>query len=162
MYETGVHFLDTLRFLLGEATTVFANLRRLNPAIEGEDAGQIFLRFESGATAIWDANRYNEIEAVAPRFTFGQLRVDGLAGHLSLNTEGVLRVKRLGEPGRDVAYSPDRTRFAGDCVYALQRHFVDCMIGGGEFESNGQDYLKTVRLVEAVYESASKAEVVHL
>ncbi len=162
VYETGVHFLDTLRFLLGEATTVFANLRRLNPAIEGEDAGQIFLRFESGATAIWDANRYNEIEAVAPRFTFGQLRVDGLAGHLSLNTEGVLRVKRLGEPGRDVAYSPDRTRFAGDCVYALQRHFVDCMIGGGEFESNGQDYLKTVRLVEAVYESASKAEVVHL
>jgi D-apiose dehydrogenase len=162
VYETGVHFIDTFRYLLGEATEVFAQLRRLNPVIQGEDSGQIFMKFACGATAIWDANRYNEVEAESPRFTFGQLRVDGLGGHLSLDTDANLRLKVLGQPGRDVEYAADRTHFAGDCVYALQRHFVDCMQSGREFESNGRDYLKTVTLVDAVYESALKSEVVRL
>ena len=72
VYETGVHFIDTFRFLLGEVVSVFASLRRLNPVIGGEDAGQLLLTFASGATAIWDANRYNEIESASPRFTFGR------------------------------------------------------------------------------------------
>jgi D-apiose dehydrogenase len=71
VFETAVHFIDTFRFLLGEVTEVFANLRRLNPVIRGEDTGQIFLRFDSGATALFDANRYNETESPRPRFTFG-------------------------------------------------------------------------------------------
>src|SRR5262249_17577353 len=62
VYETGVHFIDTFRYLLGEVTGVFAQIRRLNPRIKGEDAAQLFLKFKSGATAIWDANRYNEVE----------------------------------------------------------------------------------------------------
>ena len=28
IYETGVHFIDTFRFLLGEVEEVYANLRR--------------------------------------------------------------------------------------------------------------------------------------
>jgi predicted dehydrogenase len=162
VYETGVHFIDTFRYLLGEVTEVFAQLRRLNPVIQGEDTGQIFLKFAGGATAIWDANRYNEVEAESPRFTFGELRVDGTRGHLTMDTEGRIRLKELGAPGRDVAYVADRTHFAGDCVYQLQHHFVQCMLTGREFESNGRDYLETVRVVEAVYESASKSEVVRL
>ena len=41
VFETGVHMIDVFRFLLGEVTGVFARLRRLNPAIRGEDAGLI-------------------------------------------------------------------------------------------------------------------------
>lgn len=158
IYETGVHFIDTFRFLLGEVTSVFANLRRLNPVIQGEDAGQLLLRFASGATAIWDANRYNEVEAESPRFTFGHMRIDGTNGHLTMDTESNIRVKVLGEPGRDVPYSREKKNFAGDCVYFLQRHFVDCMLSGREFESNGHDYLKTIRVVDAAYESARRGE----
>ncbi len=162
VYETGVHFIDTFRFLLGEVHTVFAHVRRLNPVIQGEDSGQIFLKFENGATAIWDANRYNEVEAESPRFTFGQLRVDGTRGHLTMDTESNVRLKMLGEPAHDIEYARDRKHFAGDCVYSLQRHFADCMLTGREFESNGRDYLRTVRVVEAVYESALKSQVVGL
>jgi predicted dehydrogenase len=71
-------------------------------------------------------------------------------------------VKRLGEAGRELPYERDRKNFAGDCVYALQRHFVDCIASGAEFESNGWDYLKTVRVVEAAYESAESGEVVRM
>jgi predicted dehydrogenase len=117
---------------------------------------------ESGATAIWDANRYNETDAEFPRYTFGQLRLDGTHGHLTMDAESTIRVKRLGEPIVELQYERERKNFAGDCVYALQRHFVDCMLSGGEFESSGNDYLKTVRVVEAAYESAMTGQVVRI
>jgi predicted dehydrogenase len=162
VYETGVHFIDTFRYLLGDVTSVFANLRRLNPVIKGEDAGQLVLAFGNGATAIWDANRYNEAEAVSPRYTFGHMRIDGLRGHLTLDSESNIRVKRLGEEGRDHAYARANANFAGDCVYLLQRHFVECMASGQEFESNGDDYLETIRVVEAAYDSAARGENVRV
>ncbi len=159
VYETGVHFIDTFRFLLGEVSSVYAQLRRLNPVIRGEDTGQLLLTFESGATAILDANRYNEVEAESPRFTFGQLRIDARGGHLTMDTEAHLRVKPLGQPARSVDYPREQRNFAGDCVYHLQRHFVDCMLTGAPFESTGQDYLKTIEVVEAVYDSAARSAV---
>lgn len=162
VYETGVHFIDTFRYLLGEVTEVFAHLRRLNPVIQGEETGQVFFRFASGATAIWDANRYNEVESSSPRYTFGQLRIDAAGGHLTMDTESKIRVKLLGQPGFDVEYPHENINFAGDCVYALQRHFVDCMLSGAPFESSGEDYLKTLRVVDAVYESARISQAVKL
>jgi predicted dehydrogenase len=71
-------------------------------------------------------------------------------------------VKRLGEPGEYIDYPHANVNFAGDCVYALQRHFADCMQSGAPFESSGEDYLKTLQVVEAVYESAQSGEVVRL
>jgi predicted dehydrogenase len=154
IFETGVHFVDTFRFLLGEVREVYASLRRLNPVIRGEDTGQVFFRFESGATAIWDANRYNEVESTAPRFTFGELRIDGMKGHLTMDTSSNMRVKLLGEATHEVSYGRADVNFAGDSVYATQRHFVDCLIGNAEFETNGRDYLRTLEVVEAIYRSA--------
>jgi predicted dehydrogenase len=162
VYETGVHFVDTFRYLLGEVTEVYAHLRRLNPVIRGEEAGQVFFRFASGATAIWDGNRYNEVEAASPRYTFGQMRIDAMGGHITLDSEANLRVKGLGEAGYDIAYTHRNINFAGDCVYALQRHFVDCMLSGAGFEASGEDYLKTLEVVEAVYESARLMQAVRL
>lgn len=162
IYETGVHFIDTFRYLLGKVTSVFAKVRRLNPVIRGEDAALLLLEFENGATAVWDANRYNEVEAESPRYTFGQLRIDATAGHLTMDTESNIRAKRLGEPGTDLDYERQARNFAGDCVYFLQRHFVDCLRSGQPFESEGRDYLETIRVVEAAYESAATGRVVRL
>jgi len=154
IYETGVHFIDTFRFLLGEITSVHAQIYRRNPKIRGEDACVLLLNFSSGATALWDASRYNEAEIDNPRLTFGELRIDGTNGHLTMDASSNLRIKLLGKPGQDVRYDRAERNFAGDCVYFLQRHFVDSMLSGREFESNGEDYLKTIRVVEAAYESA--------
>jgi len=71
-------------------------------------------------------------------------------------------VKRLGEPLIELHYARERKNFAGDCVYFLQRHFVDCLVSGQEFETNGLDYLKNVRIVDAAYESARTGNVVRL
>lgn len=153
IYETGVHFIDTFRFLLGEVASVTAQMKRLNPVIRGEDAVQLLLAFQNGATAIWDANRYNESEAEEPRYTFCELRVDGTEGHLTMDPASAIRVKRLGQPSVELEYVRARRNFAGDCVFALQRHVTDCLLSGRDFESTGVDYLNNVRIVEAAYES---------
>ncbi|HYO83849.1 MAG TPA: Gfo/Idh/MocA family oxidoreductase [Bryobacteraceae bacterium] len=162
VYETGIHFIDTFRFLMGEVTEVFARLRQMNPGIRGEDAGQIFFTFANGSTAVLDASRYNESEAANPRYTFGELRIDGTRGHLTMTVNGDLRLKQLGQPAIDVEYEHEDVNFAGDCVYALQRHFTTCIRTGQPFESEGEDYIRSIRVMEAAYESAASGVPVRL
>ena len=49
-----------------------------------------------------------------------------------------------------------RRGFAGDCVYATQRHFIDRLLDGKPFETSGEDYLITTAVQEAVYQSAAR------
>lgn len=163
MFETGVHFVDSFRFLLGEITSVYARLRRLNPAIRGEDSGHVVFGFENGATAVLDANRYNEPDTDdETRYTFGTLRLDGSRGHARLHTDGRLVLKPLGEEAREHVYERPTHGFAGDSVYRLQCHFVERLTSGEPFESEGRDYLRTLRGVEACYVSAAVGQVVFL
>ncbi|MGC6467780.1 MAG: Gfo/Idh/MocA family protein [Akkermansiaceae bacterium] len=159
IFETGVHFLDTFRFLFGEVTAIFAQTARRNPVIKGEDCALLVCQCENGVTAMLDANRYNESDADNPRYTFGTLRIDGSKGHLEMDFEGNLTIKLLGEASTPHSYQPAKEGFAGDCVHAVQSHFVDVMINGGEFESTASDYLKSVALVEKAYDSASLNQV---
>lgn len=161
-YETGIHFLDTFRYLGGEISSVYSRLQKRNPAIAGEDAAQIVCGFASGATALLDASRYNESDAADARYTFGTVRLDGNQGHLELDLDGNLTLKLLGQPSRRLDYPHSRVGFAGDCVYALQRHFVDRMLDGAPFESTGEDYLKSTALMEACYRSHATRQVVTL
>lgn len=162
VYETGVHFIDTFRYLLGEIDTVYARLRRLNQVIKGEDSGQLVFGFENGATAMLDANRYNEVEVANPRYTFGELRLDGRKGHLQLTTDGDIFIKPLGQATYQHDYPHEDKGFAGDCVHRLQCHFVEKFLSGEAFESTGEDYLKTIKVVEACYDSASSGQVIQL
>ena len=162
MYETGVHFIDTFRYLLGEMETVYARLRQLNPVIKGEDSGQMIFGFSNGATAIFDSNRYNEIDVENPRFTFGKMRIDGSKGHLLLDNKGDIYIKPLGQATYRHDYPHEDKGFAGDCVHRLQRHFVENFVSGAPFESTGEDYLKTIKIVEACYDSADQGQVIQL
>ncbi len=163
VFETGVHFIDAFRFLLGEVQTVYARLRRLNDVIAGEDSGQIVFGFENGATAVLDANRYNELDTSAPvRYTFGTMRVDASNASLCLHPDGRMRIKPLGQPAYDHEYPHIDRGLGGDSCYFVQRHFVDGFLNGTPFESGGADYLKTLRVVEACYESTALDQVVRI
>lgn len=160
IFETGVHFLDTFRFLFGEIESVYASIARRNHVIKGEDSALVVCKTTGGITAVLDANRYNESSADDARYTFGEIRIEGSKGHIELSTDGSLSLKLLGKSPRQIDYDPPRIGFAGDCVHAVQRHFVDCMKTGLEFESTVDDYLKSVQLVERAYESAASGKVV--
>ena len=133
VFETGVHFIDTFRYLGGEIDNVYSILRRLNPVIVGEDAGVLVLQFQSGAVGLWDANRYNECSDDDPRYTFGEFLVEGNGGTIRLYLDGRITIQQLGQPETEHAYHHERRNFSGDCVYTTQRHFVDCMLADRQF-----------------------------
>jgi predicted dehydrogenase len=162
VFETAVHWLDSYRYLGGEIESIYAKLNKRNPVIAGEDSGLILCNFKSGATGTIDANRYNESLTDDVRFTFGTLRIDGSKGHLEMDLNGDLLFKPLGAPPYAIEYEHPRKGFAGDCCYTLQRHFVDQLLANDPFESEMSDYLKTLQLVEACYESSSTGQVVKL
>ncbi len=133
IYETGVHFIDTFRFLAGDITHVTAWLRRLNPVIQGEDCGLVVFEFSSGAVGLYDANRFNETTASNPRYTFGDFVVEGNGGSLRLFPDSRLTLQKLGEAEQEITYAREDRNFCGDCCYFTQRHFVDRMLDGQPF-----------------------------
>ena len=83
------------------------------------------------------------------------MRLDGLNGHLIMDSCGDIIVKPLGRDSYHHDFDHPLKGFAGDSCYLALRHFVDGLVGGTEFETNGADYLKTLVVVEACYESAA-------
>ncbi|MFK7847242.1 MAG: Gfo/Idh/MocA family protein, partial [Rhodothermales bacterium] len=155
VYETGVHFIDTFRFLAGEITEVYAKLRRLNPVIAGEDCGLLIFTMESGAMAMWDANRYNASADEDPRYTFGTFLVEGNGGSIRLYADGSITIQRLSETEANHPYTHERRGFGGDCCFTTQQHFVDCLTNNKPFETSGKDYLNVLAVQDAVYDSAA-------
>jgi D-apiose dehydrogenase len=154
IYETLVHFLDTARYLMGEIASVYCQTQRLNPMIAGEDAAQIHLRFVSGATGVIDANR---ISGVSPSpVAFGEALLEGADARIRMSDTGDLWIRQNGTSiDAPIAYDKPEIGYKGDSILALQRHFLDCLRTGQTCESEGEDYLKTVRAVFACYESAA-------
>ena len=160
MHETGVHFIDTFRFLAGEINSVYAKLKNLNSNIVGEDYAMVIFDFESLAHGVFDANRFNENAAENPRLTFGVLQLDTDKGSIRLTAAGNIFYKLLGEEEKEWQYSFDDVNFAGDCVFATQRHFVESIVSGVEFETSASNYLKNLIVQNAVYASNELSKLV--
>lgn len=156
IHETGIHFIDTFRYLGGDVVGCRAQLRRLNDAIAGEDAAVMTLELAGGATATWDANRFNEPPGGDPRYTFGEMLVEADGGSLTLSGDGTIVIHELGQASRRHDYSPSKVGFAGDCVLACQQHFLDVLDGLAVCETSPAEYLKSLAVVEAVYDSARR------
>lgn len=155
IHETGVHWIDTFRFLLGEPEFVLADLRRLNPAITGEDAGYFVLGYPDGARALFDGNRLLDHAAEDRRRTMGECSVEGTAAEIQLLGDGSLRLRDSGtSKWRLLAPPPPDLGFGGDCVLALQRHVVDALLDGAQLENEAEAYLRNMEIEEAIYRSA--------
>lgn len=162
VFETGVHIIDTFRFLSGEIDETYSILRRLNEGIQGEDAGLLTFRFANGAVGVWDANRYNEGTAADPRLTFGELLIEGNGGSLRLYADGRITLQSLGRSEKEHVYSWEQRSYAGDCVHAVQRHFIEQLRQGADFETSGRKYLRNLEIQESVYRSAAENRPVRI
>ncbi len=153
VYETGIHFIDTFRYLFGEVESVYARLRKLNAVIKGEDCGILHFNFENGTQGLWDANRYNETNHDNARYTFGEMLIDGNEGSIRLYQDGAITIQHLGKKETVHAYNYNKENFAGDCVYATQKHFIEELQSTKNFETSGADYLRNIAVQEAAYQS---------
>lgn len=157
VHETAVHWIDTFRFLLGDIQAVYADLRKMNPVIAGEDAGYIIFDFDNGVRAIFDGNRHLDHAAENTRTTLGEALLEGTCGTITLSGNGAVHLRSFGEIATRTLLEPiDWRGFAGDCVFALQRHVVDGLLGRRPFENAAADYLRVIEIEKAIYRSASE------
>ena len=152
--ETAVHFIDTFRYLLGEVVAVSARLRRLNPVIQGEDAGVLLLEFNDQATGLFDGNRLNDHAAVNPRRTLGEMWLEGARGVLRLDGEARLWWKphHGAEQAHPYPGQAHGSAFGGACT-ALQAHVLAHLRQGAALENSAQAYLANLRVQAAAYRS---------
>ncbi|MEM7381559.1 MAG: gfo/Idh/MocA family oxidoreductase, partial [Bacteroidota bacterium] len=128
----------------------------------GEDFAWVQFEFESGMPGFLDANRYNENTAEDPRLTFGSVTLEGNKGTLRLYDDGRIGLQLLGQVEETHHYDFQKKNFAGDCVFATQKHFVDALISEKPFETNVADYLNNLKVQKAIYDSHENNKIVRL
>lgn len=158
IHETGVHWIDTFRYLLGEPEWVFADLRKMNPIIAGEDAGTVLFGYPGGTRALFDGNRLLDHPAENRRLTMGECSVEGEKGEIRILGNGSLLYRPFGENGFDqlTPPTPEGIGFGGDCVYALQDHVVAGVLDGSPLENLAGSYTRNMRIESAIYQSAEE------
>jgi predicted dehydrogenase len=162
LQETGIHFVDVFRMLFGEVAAVTARIRRLNPAVAGEDTALVVFEFETGAWGLFDGNRTLDHPAEDPRLTLGTMRVEGADATLRLDGAGRLFLRPRG--GAEVAhrYACPARGYRGDSVGAQIAHIVAHLLDGAPLVNSGRDYLRNVAIVEACYRSATEGRRIAL
>jgi predicted dehydrogenase len=153
IHETGIHTIDVFRYLMGEITGVFAHLRRLNPVIAGEDTGYVTFGFASGAAGLFDGSRLLDFQADNPRLTMGEMLIEGSDGSLRVDGFGRIWRRHRGGSETEHAYAWENRGYAGDSVHALQEHVVRHLREGTPVENVASEYLKALRVEEAIYRS---------
>ena len=163
VHETAIHLIDTLRYLFGEMSAVYAELVKLNPVIAGEDAGIILFDFANGRRAIFDGNRLVDHKAGNRRLTMGEMCIEGSNGTLILDGDGAIQLRAHGSnEWQEVAYEWNNEDFGGDCVYRVQRHVVDHLQRGTMLVNSAREYLTNLRIEEAIYQSSMSGAKVNL
>ena len=163
IHETAVHWVDTFRYLLGNPTAVYADLRQVNPVIAGEDAGYVIFDHPGGARALFDGNRSLDHAADNQRRTMGEALIEGSAGTLRLSGDGAVRHRVFGGSSETEIGPPIAgDGFGGDCVHALQKHVVAHLRDAAPLENSARDYLTVIAIKDAIYAAAQTGRKIAL
>jgi D-apiose dehydrogenase len=145
--ETLVHHIDTARFLFGDISSVYAEARRINPSIRGEDHAILTLTHNNEVVGWIDGHSFLNHEDAGP----------SLDEAIFEGETGSIRLTSLGEiwRGREKIWTGDFSiGYRGDSVYSALAHFIHCLQTGERFETEAREYLeKTFAVVEAAYTS---------
>lgn len=163
VHETAIHWIDLFRAMFGEPDGVYADLRRLNPVIAGEDAGVILLDYADGRRAVYDGNRLVDHIAEDRRRSMGDLLVEGDAGVLRVDGEGRIWLRAFGSnEEREHAFAWEARNFGGDCVYLSCAQYLEAFKTGAPHPTEALEYLRNIRIENAVYKSAELRQRVAL
>ncbi len=156
VFENGVHYLDTARFLIGEPQEIYAHVRRISPEIAGDDFAILLLRL-GDLSCLVDVG-WCSLPVENADVTWYEARMEGSLGTIILRKNGVLTL-----------YSDKDQQswsFSKDTIFrsfvATQRHFIECLASNKTPETSGTETIKTMTMVLAAYQSAEEGRVVKL
>lgn len=161
LYELGIHFLDTFRFLFGEPKSVYANLHKVSQKVKGEDVQIIILNYKD-LTCIADLS-WASFPLIKNKQELPFLQIEGDLGTLYFARNGQLY---LNTEFKKYHWNMSNTRNIKSrdlyAAIATQQHFINSIKKGNDFETSGEDYINTMRLVYSCYKSSRTNKVISL
>ena len=163
--DLGTHILDVCRFLFGEVRSVYCKTTKVHDDIAGEDVATVVLETNNGVTVVASmayAENYLEDEC------FPQTRIFVEAQHGSLELKSGYRIHVTTQDGtNEMVASPAHYSWADPAYDVVHSSIVPCqanllhaLVGTETAETIAEDNLKTLRLVDASYESAHSGQAV--
>jgi predicted dehydrogenase len=164
--DIGSHILDAARFLFGEARTLYCQTKRVHRDIKGEDVATVMMRMNSGATVTCNMSYASPVEH--DRFPETFVFIEGENGSIELAPDFWLRITtKSGTQARRCpppyfAWADARYALVHSSIVACNADLLHALQRNTPAETNGDDNLKTMKLVFASYDSAQRDQVVNL
>ena len=151
------HYVDLLQWLMGPVESVMAKTATQARRMEAEDSGAAVLRFASGALGVIEVN-----VITYPRNMEGSITVIGETGTVKIGGTAVNKVEhwsfaeyddddKLVETGAINTNPPTVYGFGHEGYY---RNVADVLNGAAAAGTDGRAGMKSLALIEAIYESA--------
>ena len=162
--DMGSHIFDVARFLFGEAASLCCQTHQIHGDIAGEDVATVMMRMQSGATVVVNLSYASRVEH--DRFPETFVHVEGDAGAVELAPDYWLRVTtgRGTEtrhcPPPDYKWADPRYALVHSSIVECHRNLLNALQTGTAPETSAADNLKTLKLVQAAYDSARENRVV--
>ena len=166
MADMGSHIFDVARFLFGEAARVYAQTHQITSGIAGEDAATVMMRMQQGATVVCNLSYASRVEH--DLFPQTLIHVEGDSGAVELAPDYWLRVTtehgietRRCAP-REYSWADSRYALVHSSIVECHRNLLHALKTGSAPETSAADNLKTLRLVQAAYDSARQSQPVQV
>lgn len=164
--DQGSHQFDVLRYLFGEAETIYCEKQTINPNIKGEDVTTSILKMKNGVVCIQKISFSSPLEKeIFPQTT---LLIEGDKGSIRLDAEFEIStttpdgtIKEV-VPMRAYPWQTDRLKPEPPSIVEINKNILDDMLGKANAENTADDNFETVRLVWAAYQSAATGEVINM
>jgi len=158
------HHIDLLQWLLGDIHSVYAKSATFLANIEAEDTLVAVLKFKNGALGTVEAStavRPNDLEgSISIMGSMGSAEVAGFAAnelrHLHVMDAGTLESISLAE------YSTNPPNVYGFGHKLFYEHVVDCLLSNMPSMLEGDEGIKSLKIINAIYESIEKSTEIFL
>ena len=153
LMNQGIHGVDVMHFLFGEAKLIGARVKTLVHDIETEDTAAAVVEYPSGALGVIEAST-----SASPGFS-RRIEVNGSRGYAVVNDSALVKLVLDGVTlvdkslDTDAGTASDPSRMTCE-KHALQiRNFIDAARGEAELISNSYNGYTAVKFIEDIYNS---------
>lgn len=164
--DQGSHQFDVIRFLFGEAKTIYTQIQTVNPTIKGEDVATSLICMNNGVIVSQEISFSSPLEVEV--FPQTLMLIEGAQGSIRLDAEFEINTtthtgtRKEVVPMKSYSWQTDRLKPEPPSIVDINKNILDDMSGHGKAENTGEDNLETMRMVWAAYESAKKGQVIRL